>query len=138
MHASSPTRWLRPRVSRSRWRGWKARCRSEKCIRPGLAFAISGICEAYKGPDGKLGYRCPGEPVSVYISKGGREEDTVGRACLCNALVATIGQPQVRNGRYVERGVVTSGDDLAGIGRFLPQGEPSYHAADVVKTLLSN
>ena len=94
--------------------------------------------EAYKGPDGKIGYRCPGEPMSVYISKGGREEDTVGRACLCNALVATIGQPQVRNGRYVERGVVTSGDDLAGIGRFLPQGEPSYHAADVVKTLLSN
>jgi len=93
--------------------------------------------EAYKGPDGKIGYRCPGEPVTLYISKGGKQENTVGRTCLCNALVATIGHPQVRSGRYVERGLVTSGDDLTGIARFLPQGEPIYHAADVVKKLLN-
>jgi nitronate monooxygenase len=93
--------------------------------------------EAYRGPDGKIGYRCPGEPVSLYLSKGGKQEDTVGRKCLCNALVATIGHPQVRSGRYVERGIVTSGDDLTGIARFLPQGEPIYHAADVVKKLLN-
>ena len=92
--------------------------------------------EAYKGPDGRIGYRCPGEPVTVYLSKGGKLEDTVGRTCLCNALVATIGQPQVRSGRYVERGLVTSGDDLSGIARFLPQGEPIYCAADVVSNLL--
>jgi len=93
--------------------------------------------EAYRGPDGKIGYRCPGEPVSLYLSKGGKQEDTVGRKCLCNALVATIGHPQVRSGRYVERGIVTSGDDLTGIARFLPQGEPIYLAADVVKKLLN-
>jgi nitronate monooxygenase len=93
--------------------------------------------EAYKGTDGKIGYRCPGEPVTVYLSKGGKEENTVGRTCLCNALVATIGHPQIRSGRYVERGLVTSGDDLAGIVRFLPQGEPNYGAADVVKELLN-
>jgi NAD(P)H-dependent flavin oxidoreductase YrpB (nitropropane dioxygenase family) len=62
--------------------------------------------EAYKGPDGKIAYRCPCEPVSVYFSKGGQQENTVGRTCLCNALVATIGHPQVRSGRYVERGIV--------------------------------
>jgi nitronate monooxygenase len=93
--------------------------------------------EAYKGPDGKISYRCPGEPVTVYVSKGGKEENTVGRTCLCNALVATIGHPQVRSGRYVERGLVTSGDDLTGIARFLPPGEPIYHAVDVVKKLLN-
>ena len=93
--------------------------------------------EAYKGPDGKISYRCPGEPLTVYVSKGGKEENTVGRTCLCNALVATIGHPQVRSGRYVERGLVTSGDDLTGIARFLPPGEPIYHAVDVVKKLLN-
>ncbi|MDR3721607.1 MAG: nitronate monooxygenase [Candidatus Acidoferrales bacterium] len=94
--------------------------------------------EAYKGPDGKIGYRCPGEPVTVYLSKGGELENTVGRTCLCNALVATIGHPQVRSGRYVEKGVVTSGDDLTGIARFMPQGEPIYGAADVVNKLLNS
>ncbi|HEV3483630.1 MAG TPA: nitronate monooxygenase [Candidatus Acidoferrales bacterium] len=93
--------------------------------------------EAYKGPDGKIAYRCPGEPVSVYLSKGGKQENTVGRTCLCNALVATIGHPQVRSGRYVEKGLVTSGDDLSGITRFLPQGEPIYRAVDVVNKLLN-
>ena len=93
--------------------------------------------EAYKGPDGKISYRCPGEPLTVYVSKGGKEENTVGRTCLCNALVATIGHPQVRSGRYVEEGLVTSGDDLTAIARFLPQGEPVYRAADVVKKLLN-
>ena len=92
--------------------------------------------EAYKDPEGNICYRCPGEPVSLYISKGGKQEDTVGRTCLCNALVATIGHPQVRSGRYVEKGLVTSGDDLTGIARFLPPGEPIYCAADVVKKLL--
>ncbi len=92
--------------------------------------------EAYKRPDGKIGYRCPGEPVSVYLSKGGKQENTVGRTCLCNALVATIGHPQVRCGRHVEKGVVTSGDDLHGITQYLPRGESIYHAADVVNKLL--
>lgn len=110
---------------------------------PDVRAARPRICdlgylrEAYKRTDGEIGYRCPGEPVAVYISKGGKQENTVGRTCLCNALVATIGQPQVRSGRYVERGIVTSGDDLTGIARFLPQGQLIYGAADVVKKLLN-
>jgi len=93
--------------------------------------------EAYRGPGGKIGYRCPGEPVNLYISKAGKQENTVGRTCLCNALLATIGHPQVRSGRYVEKGLVTSGNDLTGITRFLPQGEPVYGAVDVIKKLLN-
>lgn len=92
--------------------------------------------EAYRGSDGKIGYRCPGEPVSLYVSKGGKQENTVGRMCLCNGLMATIGHPQVRGGQYVEKGLVTSGNGLTGITQFLPPGEAKYSAADVVKKLL--
>lgn len=94
--------------------------------------------EAYRAEDGSVGYRCPGEPVTVYVSKGGSIEDTHGRKCLCNALVANIGQPQVRAGKYTEPGLVTSGDDLACLPQFLPLNGNAYTAADVISKLLSN
>ena len=93
--------------------------------------------EAYRTPVGTIDYRCAGEPVSVYLSKGGKAEDTAGRVCLCNALVANIGLPQVRGGKYVERGVVTSGDDLTEIPSFLPADRFEYSASDVIAKLLS-
>ena len=93
--------------------------------------------EAYKNAEGKIGYRCPGEPVSVYVSKGGKQENTLGKKCLCNALVATIGHLQIRNGKYIERGLVTSGNDLSGITRFLPENRSTYSAADVLKEMMS-
>jgi len=92
--------------------------------------------EAYRTAEGAIDYRCPAEPVTLYVSKGGRAENTAGRKCLCNALVANIGQPQVRNGKYVEKGLVTSGDDLLRIGDFLAPGQSSYTAADVITKLL--
>jgi nitronate monooxygenase len=70
--------------------------------------------EAYRADDGSVEFRCPSEPVSVYESKGGNVADTVGRKCICNTLIANVGQPQVRAGRHVEVGLVTSGEDLAG------------------------
>lgn len=91
--------------------------------------------EAYRRADGSIGYRCPAEPVSIHVSKGGAEADTVGRKCICNALVATAGHPQVRAGRLVEAGIVTSGDALADVVRFLPPGSDRYSAGDVVRTL---
>lgn len=93
--------------------------------------------EAYRTPEGGIGYRCAGEPVSVYLSKGGKIESTVGRKCLCNALLANIGHPQVRAGQREERGLVTSGDDLSLIPSFLPPSQTGYHAADVIANLLS-
>ena len=92
--------------------------------------------EAYRTAEGGVGFRCSAEPVSIYVSKGGKPEDTVGRKCLCNALVANIGHPQVRNGKYVEKGLVTSGDSLSDIGRFLPSNGAAYGAAEVVTQLL--
>jgi NAD(P)H-dependent flavin oxidoreductase YrpB (nitropropane dioxygenase family) len=89
---------------------------------------------AYVRPDGKLGYRCAAEPVKAYVEKGGTESDTAGRRCLCNALMANIGHPQVRAEGRVEQPLLTSGDDLVGIGDFL-RGRTSYTADDVVDYL---
>jgi len=98
---------------------------------------VGYLREAYRTADGKVDFRCPGEPVTLYVAKGGEQENTVGRKCLCNALVANIGQPQIRNGKHLEPGLVTSGDDLQNIPQFLRPGESSYSAADVITRLLS-
>jgi len=49
-------------------------------------------------------------------------EDTVGRKCVCNGLMANIGYQQVRNGKREEVGLITAGDDLVTIARFLQPG----------------
>ena len=90
---------------------------------------------AYVRPDGRLGYRCSGEPVEDYVRKGGRREDTEGRKCLCNALMANIGLGQSREGG-VEPPLLTSGDDLRTIAGFLA-GRTSYSAREVLDHLLA-
>ena len=92
---------------------------------------------ARKGADGELQWLCPSEPVADYARKGGEHDDTCGRKCVCNALMANIGLEQVQRwGR--EQPLVTSGDDVADVGRFLRHGRRSYRARDVVEYLLSN
>ena len=93
--------------------------------------------EPYAGQDGRIGYRCAAEPVENYVAKGGKIEDTVGRKCLCNALMANIGHAQTRKVDVVEPALVTVGDDLNTIANFLAPGRESYSAADVVKSLLA-
>jgi len=93
--------------------------------------------EAYRTAEGAVGYRCAAEPVTAYAAKGGKAENAESRKCLCNALLANIGQPQTRNGSYVEKGLITSGNDLADLACFLPDGGWIYSAADVVNTLKS-
>jgi nitronate monooxygenase len=92
--------------------------------------------ETYRGEDGQIAYRCPAEPLSVYLSKGGKAEDAAGRKCLCNGLMANIGHQQVRCGHRVEAPLVTAGDDLAEVAWFLRKGATSYSAADVLSALL--
>ena len=87
-------------------------------------------------PDGTIGYRCASEPVAAYVEKGGKESDTVGRRCLCNALLANIGHPQERAGQSQEPPLLTSGDDLMSLSAFLA-GRSRYSAADVIAYLLS-
>ena len=93
--------------------------------------------EPYATEDGKIGYRCASEPVANYLSKGGKVEDTVGRKCLCNALLANIGHAQTRKDGTVEPALVTVGDDLNSVVQFLAPGQISYSAVDVVHSLLS-
>jgi nitronate monooxygenase len=93
--------------------------------------------DPYATPDGKIGYRCSAEPVANYVAKGGKVEDTVGRKCLCNSLMANIGHQQTRKDGYVEPPLVTIGDDLNTVAQFLAPGRDSYTAADVVQSLLS-
>jgi nitronate monooxygenase len=92
--------------------------------------------EAYRSTDGAIGYRCSGEPVTTYTAKGGNPENTVGRKCLCNALLANIGHPQVRANGYLEKSLITSGDDLTALASFLPASGWSYSASDVVNRLM--
>lgn len=94
--------------------------------------------EPYVRPDGRIGFRCPAEPVEDYLAKGGAALDTVGRRCLCNGLIATIGLPQARASGYVEPPLVTAGDDLVDLGRFLTDGRTDYTAADVIDHVLGN
>lgn len=108
---------------------------------PAAGVARDRVCdlgylrEAFWTPQGRVGYRCAGEPVAAYERKGGDAADTVGRQCLCNALMATIDLPQRRRGGLVEPPIVTSGDDLVNIGGFLG-GRESYDAGAVLDYLL--
>ena len=91
--------------------------------------------EAYRAADGTVGFRCAAEPVSAFVNKGGQAAEVEGRKCICNALLATMGLPQVR-GRELEPAIITSGNALDDIARFMPPGGTRYTAADVVEQLL--
>jgi nitronate monooxygenase len=97
--------------------------------------------EPYVDTSGKIAYRCSAEPVGNYVAKGGSPEETSGRKCLCNALLANIGHAQVRElseGKLVEEpALITVGDDLNKVVQFLAAGETSYSASDVIERLLS-
>ena len=98
---------------------------------------LAYLRRAYKTEDGSLGWRCPSGPLKDYLRKGGQEEDTFGRKCICNALMANIGLGQVRRGGEHEKPLVTSGNDAADVSRLLKVGASSYSACDVIEYLLS-
>lgn len=94
--------------------------------------------QAYQNGSGTLGYRCPSEPVETYEKKGGALPDTQGRKCLCNALMANIGLPQQQRTGYLEKPLVTIGDDLVRVRQFVKEGQSSYSAVDVIRHLLGS
>lgn len=105
---------------------------------------------AYLDADGKVGYRCPSECVADFVSKGGDGSETAGRKCLCNALCADAGFPQVRHitnpltgekDLYVEPTLVTLGDDVNQCATLIKKnqdGKLGYSASDVMDYLLSD
>jgi nitronate monooxygenase len=90
---------------------------------------------AYGRGEAGIGYRCASEPEELFAAKGGDADETPGRQCLCNALLATIGLGQVREGGAVEPPLLTSGDEVTSLAVFLG-GRTHYAAADVVRWLL--
>lgn len=91
----------------------------------------------YRRPDGRIGYRCAGEPVDTYVAKGGNVDDTVGRQCLCNGLLSTVGLAQERPDG-AEPPIVTIGDDAEVVVRSLTTEARPWRAADVVDHLLGS
>jgi len=112
---------------------------------PDLYQARPRVCDLgvlrvpYTKTDGNLGYRCPAEPVRTYTEhKGGRVENTDGRQCLCNGLLAAAGFPQRRADGYTEPPLVTGGTDYTTVARLmrgLENGRSLYGAAEVVAHL---
>lgn len=97
---------------------------------------IGMLRQGYRLQDGSLVWRCPAEPRSTLISKGGQGDEADGAVCLCNALAATAGIPQTRPCGYREPAIVTSGDNLSTIHHLIREGASEYSAAEVLEYLL--
>ena len=93
---------------------------------------------AYCKDDGTLGYRCPAEPAPDYVRKGGEPADTEGRLCVCNGLVSTIGLAQIRADQTSDLPLLTAGNDVTQVARYLQPGRDSYTASEVVTYLLGD
>jgi nitronate monooxygenase len=90
---------------------------------------------SYRRPDGTIGYRCAGEPVEHFVKKGGTAEQAQNRKCLCNGLLSAVGLGQVLPGGNEEPPILTAGDDLLNLRRFLRPQCLSYTADDVLQYL---
>ena len=107
---------------------------------PGVSAARRRVCDLgylrtpYRTERGAVAYRCPAEPRAAYVRKGGAAEQTEGRQCLCNGLLAAVGLGQRRPRGVVEPPVVTLGQDLGFLRRISPEGRP-YTAESVVRWL---
>ena len=89
----------------------------------------------YLRANGRVGYRCPGEPVHTFLGKGGTAEETRDVACLCNALTADVGLAQTRRDGYVEAALVTLGAELDGARQLLAHHPGGWSAAQAVHWL---
>ena len=111
---------------------------------PELADNRAALCDLgylrvpFLNPNGRIDYRCPGEPIDMYLKKGGHAEDTHGRHCLCNGLTANIGLGQHRRSGYDEQALVTLGTDIEGAKELLHLHPGGYAAADAIDWLLTS
>ena len=89
----------------------------------------------FRREDGKLDYRCASEPDHMFTRKGGGDGEIPGRACLCNALVASVGLAQVRKDGTEELPLVTLGDDIDGARKLLAENPDGYTATQAIAWL---
>ena len=97
---------------------------------------IGHLSVPFEDRPGSLGYRCASEPVHMYTRKGGDLADTIGRKCLCNALLADVGLGQVRRDGYAELPLVTLGQDLDGVSAMSATHPGGWSATTAVRHLL--
>lgn len=97
-----------------------------------LCYLRQPYCAEKSGID----YRCPGEPLDNYLLKGGNPDETVGRKCLCNGLLATVGLGQIRKSGQ-EWPIITAGEDFSFIPSLVQKSKYAYGAADVIRFLRS-
>ena len=90
----------------------------------------------YQRDGGAVGYRCPAEPVHVFLRKGGTIEETVGRVCLCNALTANVELGQTRPDGYTEDPLLTLGADVDGARQLADAHPAGWSALDALRWLL--
>jgi len=83
--------------------------------------------------DGKVITRCPSEPLKHYERKGGKIENTLGKKCLCNGLMSTIGY-----GSPNEPPIYTSGKSHEVVKELAIRKGGIYSAKDVIDFILSN
>lgn len=111
--------------------------------RPEQLVALRGrerVCDlgylrqAYVDENGGLSYRCSGEPQTAFAKKGGDLSLSHNKMCLCNGLLATIGQAQ-HKGPRVEQPILTAGEGFDDIRRFIPPHATSYRAEHVLEGL---
>lgn len=92
------------------------------------------LANPYAKPDGTIGYRCSAEPVADYIAKGGKIEDTVGRGCLCNGLLANC---RIQTKDTYEPPIVTLGSDSSFLEHLMDGPNDHYSAEQAINYLLS-
>lgn len=94
------------------------------------------LLRPYRTPNGSIGYRCASEPISDYLNKGGKIEETVGRACICDALIQAIGL------RYMCRSndpaVLTLGDNTEFVPKLMKHENDSYSVEQALDYLFSD
>ncbi len=102
----------------------------------GRVCDLGYLRQTFEKADGTLEYRCPGERVESWVNKGGDAEETEGRLCLCNGLLATIGVGQ-RRGDYEEPPLITAGSELEVVAELLGKSDDGYGATQVLEYLLA-
>lgn len=86
------------------------------------------LAQAFRTQDGTIDFRCPAEPELAYVGKGGKIEDTAGKACLCSALLSAVGC-----GRSLEPYIITAGKNYDFMQMMVMDENGTYTAEDVIR-----
>jgi nitronate monooxygenase len=104
---------------------------SDNDVRGSIMKVCRHCClKTYEEQNGLIEEYCPAGPLGPFLAKGGKLTDTIGRCCLCGALMAAAG---LGSGPAI----VTLGDDAPRICQAIMNGpDDSYSAARVFEYLL--